>query len=95
MKRHQFNWAIVDLIVFLAAIAIMVNAYRGNAQLTEQLVDSNSKLEEVNAKLHQLGQFKIRLLANINHDIRTPLTLIRGYAINVQGNEDNFLTEAS
>ena len=92
---RRFNWAIGGLLVFLIVIAIVVNAYRGKARLTKQLVDSNGQLEEANGKLHQLDQFKTRLFANINHDIRTPLTLIRGYAINIQGNENNYLTEAS
>ncbi|MEL7146860.1 MAG: response regulator, partial [Bacteroidota bacterium] len=93
--NRKFLWAIAGLFIFLITIAIVVNAYRDKAQLARKLEESNDKLEDANAKLHQLDQFKTRLFANINHDIRTPLTLIRGYAVNIQQNEDNYLTDAS
>lgn len=47
---------------------------------TAELLDSNRKLEAMNKEIARIEQSRKHLLANIAHDLRTPVTLIRGYS---------------
>ncbi|MGI6633164.1 MAG: ATP-binding protein [Bacillota bacterium] len=47
---------------------------------TAELVESNRKLETINREIARIEAARKHLLANIAHDLRTPVTLIRGYA---------------
>jgi signal transduction histidine kinase/DNA-binding response OmpR family regulator len=44
---------------------------------TRKLADATSRAEDQARRLEQIDQTKTRLLANISHEMRTPLTLIR------------------
>lgn len=46
---------------------------------TEELRRSNETLEKANLELAKMEKARIRLLTNISHDLRTPMTLIQGY----------------
>lgn len=46
---------------------------------TTDLQESNRRLEMINREIEQIEQSRKRLLTNIAHDLRTPVTLIRGY----------------
>ena len=52
--------------------------YQGKA--CREIDDLNRTLIQVRADLGQVEQLRRDLLANISHDLRTPLTLISGYA---------------
>lgn len=62
-------------------LAIIAWAYRGKIK--------------ANAKLKELDQFKTRLFANINHDFRTPITLILGYVHRIRHRSDDYLSSTS
>ncbi|NLA59951.1 MAG: hypothetical protein GX863_02475 [Firmicutes bacterium] len=47
---------------------------------TWELLESNRKLEAINSEIARMDEARRHLLANIAHDVRTPVTLIRGYA---------------
>ena len=40
---------------------------------------ANIELEHLNKRLRDLGQFKDRLMSNISHEFKTPLSSVRGY----------------
>lgn len=46
---------------------------------TAALVESNKRLEAINAEIERMEKSRKHLLANIAHDLRTPVTLIQGY----------------
>lgn len=46
---------------------------------TEELKRINAELEASYARLERVERSRRRLLANISHDLRTPMTLIQGY----------------
>jgi len=46
---------------------------------TAALVESNKRLEAINAEIERMEKARRHLLANIAHDLRTPVTLIQGY----------------
>jgi signal transduction histidine kinase len=46
---------------------------------TSALMESNKRLEAINAEIERIEKSRRHLLANIAHDLRTPVTLIQGY----------------
>ncbi len=50
-----------------------------NAQLHADLRDRALKLEKANAKLEALDELRNELVANVSHDLRSPLTFLTGY----------------
>lgn len=49
------------------------------SERTAALVESNKRLEAINAEIERMEKSRRHLLANIAHDLRTPVTLIQGY----------------
>lgn len=47
---------------------------------TAALSDTNERLEETNRELTRSEQLRLELLANISHELNTPLTSIKGFA---------------
>ncbi|MEL6557061.1 MAG: ATP-binding protein [Bacteroidota bacterium] len=90
IRREQLiQYGVVGIAVIITIMLLFIyRSYRSKAKINDQLEVSNDKLQ-------QLDQFKTRLFANINHDLRTPLTLIQGYASKVSSNENNYLTTDS
>lgn len=69
------------LLLLIISTGFIVRAYRGKTK--------------ANQKLQQLDAFKTRFFANINHDFRTPLTLMQGYIHRIGTNKDDYLTTRS
>lgn len=45
-----------------------------------EIDDLNDTLDSTSVKLSEAKKFQMELLANVSHDLRTPLTMIKGYA---------------
>ena len=57
---------------------------------TEELQASHAKLEKTHQELEKMETSRTRLLSNISHDLRTPMTLIQGY---LEAMQDGVVTE--
>lgn len=46
---------------------------------TEELKQANAELVKTNEQLRQIQQSRAKLISNLSHDLKTPLTIISGY----------------
>lgn len=79
------------LLLVIAVIAMM--SYRSNKKNSKKLASLNHELNLKNNKLNKLDADRTRFLANINHDFRTPLTLIKGHIGQILKDGDSYLTQ--
>ncbi len=52
---------------------------QANAQLEQRVQQRTAELKEALAKLNELNQLKTNFVSNISHELRTPMTHIKGY----------------
>jgi len=53
----------------------------GNSKsFCKELDELGKTLDDTNVKLNRSREFQMELLSNVSHDLRTPLTMIKGYA---------------
>ncbi|MFC4598017.1 ATP-binding protein [Cohnella hongkongensis] len=57
---------------------------------TEELKRSYATVEEARSELERMESSRTRLVSNISHDLRTPITLLRGY---LEALRDNVISE--
>ncbi len=75
-EPHAFNVQDERLLTIAAAqVAVALE----NARLYEDLEDRAAKLQDANAQLEELNELRNELVANVTHDLRSPLTFLRGY----------------
>lgn len=91
---RQRNTLIALTLIVLITIGIALSLY--NKKKTSQKLEVlNNDLTLKNNKLNKLDEFRTRFLSNINHDFRTPLTLIKGRLEQIIEDENSYLTEKS
>jgi signal transduction histidine kinase len=73
---HDFNRQEIAL---LEAIANQVGTSAENARLFQEVKEHVVNLEEAYARLQELDNMKDEMIQNISHEMRTPLTFVKGY----------------
>jgi len=83
------RYALYIILTILAVFALfMYRAWKIRKKLSEKIEESYEKLQELN-------EYKESMTAMINHDLRTPLTLINGYVLRIIENDNNYLSNES
>jgi len=85
-KEASQRYTLYIIMTILAVFALfMYRAWKVRKGLSEKIKTSYAKLKELN-------EYKESMTAMINHDLRTPLTLINGYVSRISDNEQNYLS---
>jgi len=90
-KFYIIASALLGMLLLVFAL-IFFGLYQRRKQDSQRIASQNKLLENQSNKLVQLDQFKSRFFANVSHDLRSPITLIKGN-LEVLRKEDNYLTE--
>ena len=83
---YDTEWNIViDIITGLFVVGIslgatMVIQFKLYNEQSKELEEARQRLSEENAALEHLSRMKTEFLANISHELKTPLTVMSGYA---------------
>ncbi len=86
------GWAMIGLLLLLGVPTVLV--IRNKRLLTREKYQNELLRMEV-AYENALTKTKERILANVAHDLRTPLTLITGLAERIGGDSDEKITKAA
>ncbi len=90
-KQNAFIFYILlGLLGVIVAVIIFYRLSVVRKKLVNELSDKNKEIEEQSRALRELDTFKSRFFANVSHDLRTPLTLIRARVKQIQEDDSSF-----
>ena len=73
------------MLILFTALFLIINYFKKNNLKNEELLKSEKIIIEKQAKeLEKLNEFKTHFFVNLSHEIRTPVTLIKGYASKIE-----------
>lgn len=103
---HRTSWAYLIYVFALSGIISLIVQWRSRRlkhekevlenivkERTQQLADQTNLLAEQAEKLKEVDKQKSRFFANISHEFRTPLTLIKGPVENSLQSEESLSKE--
>jgi signal transduction histidine kinase len=65
---------------YVATAAGMVGVALANTRLYHGMLESNRQLRDANERMTELDRLKSEFLQGVNHELRTPLAIVIGYA---------------
>ncbi|MBR11355.1 MAG: hypothetical protein CMP48_27225 [Rickettsiales bacterium] len=98
LDRSAQLTAILYLSSFLLYAMVLAQriglAFTSAYRLQQETKSQKDEIESQANQLSRIDQFKSRFFANVSHDFRSPLTLVKGYLSGLR-QEDNILTPKS
>jgi two-component system sensor histidine kinase/response regulator len=88
ISHDDLDKAITEHVLQLRA-ALLEN----NRRLDQRVNERTAELEKAMAKLSELNQLKANFIANISHELRTPMTHIKGYLELILGGDTGDIPE--
>lgn len=88
ISHDDLDKAITEHVLQLRA-ALLEN----NRRLDQRVNERTAELEKAMAKLSELNQLKANFVANISHELRTPMTHIKGYLELILGGDTGDIPE--
>ena len=84
-ETEYFMDVVVGFVVVSAAVgATMFIHFRMYNEQQRELEKARQRLAEENAALEQINRLKTEFLGNVSHELKTPLTVVSGYAQSVR-----------
>lgn len=78
------RWVVAATLVLLGLIGyILVQSLQRELEQRKEIEDQRAKLQIANERLKELDQVKSEFLSVASHQLRAPITAIRGYAANI------------
>ncbi len=81
--------------ILIRSVSKEINRREELEELSDQLVETNIKLKEANEKLKKLDKAKSEFISIASHQLRTPLTAIKGYLSMIMDGNYGEISEAA
>lgn len=90
LRRQRTFQLVMGIALFIALVLIFIIAryYRLKRRANEELQSLNEEILAQKDRLQELDHRKSHFFTNISHEFRTPLTVISGMAVQIQGQEN-------
>ena len=88
-QRNQILGYVALVLVLVSATVFYYQANKRRSSMNETLISQKKIIEEKSIRLEELNEIKIKFFSIVSHDLRSPLTSLKGFVSLFQNNFDS------